>query len=591
MGARARRRSVGACAVLLFGVLSATAQSPPVGCPVPLAVRDDCCTCVLPTERADGKYFVVVGCLARDAGPYRVQIYTEAVADPVSVPLDSPVVDDAWGRRVREVQDHLAARRERPAGAAYPRADPPAHRTFYLFTGADNFQDAAGYVAVAGDLQAVGRHCQVYLDHGHADPAGLRPTVADLVRTFDEEVYPRTVRDLGRTLDVDRDGRFTVLLTPWLGKLQNGRVSLGGFVRGSDFHADLPAPYGNRCDMIYLNTDLIPGPHLRTLLAHEYTHAVVYSEHVFGGYSPELPPRDEEGWLNEGLAHVAEERHGYGWSNLDYRISAFLSAPERYRLVVADYYGAGLWRDPGSRGAAYLFLRGCLARHGDDLAARLVRTGQRGIENLETATGERFEESFRRGSQAVLLAGTNLGPGFEAAFGRRLDLRRRLAGRILAGPRFTEVPLGGGDGTLRLAGTSAAYVLLHTPAGPRTRVTISAAAGTALQVSLVRVPDATARLALRCEPGERPGTMRLVLTAHDAAVTLDEAGWEPLVPAAGPFDSGGGPEAWFGDRRLGPGDTRTSPALSLPRAGGGVVFKVTATDPAGRRVAAWAVAE
>ena len=51
------------------------------------------------------------------------------------------------------------------------------------------------------------------------------------------------------------------------------------------------------------------------------------------------------------LAHLAEATHGHSWHNLDYRISGFLNAPERHGLEVADYYGRGLWRTPGPRGA------------------------------------------------------------------------------------------------------------------------------------------------------------------------------------------------------------------------------------------------
>ena len=47
----------------------------------------------------------------------------------------------------------------------------------------------------------------------------------------------------------------------------------------------------------------------------------------------EAAKRDEESWLNEALAHLAEEMHGHGWSNLDYRVSAFLNDPGRYALV------------------------------------------------------------------------------------------------------------------------------------------------------------------------------------------------------------------------------------------------------------------
>src|SRR5262249_54031249 len=149
-------------------------------------------------------------------------------------------------------------------------------------------------------------------------------------------------------------------------------------------------------------------------------------------------------WLNEALAHVVEELHGHSWTNLDYRVSAFLSAPERYRLVVGDYYASRLWRDPGTRGAAYLFLRWCREHYGDDLLLRLARSNLRGVLNLEVATQCPFPELFRAWSAAVLL-------GEAGAHG--LDLRRPLGSRLLGGPRFEEVPLHGGRHELRVAGT------------------------------------------------------------------------------------------------------------------------------------------
>src|SRR5262249_7865045 len=151
------------------------------------------------------------------------------------------------------------------------------------------------------------------------------------------------LRHLGQARDVDRDGRFTILLSPLLGKLQAGKVAIDGFVRGSDFQLEAAPPFGNRCDMLYLNSRVRPGAYLRTLLAHEYTHAVLFCEHVLERHLPGANPADEEGWLNEGLAHVVESLHGRSWQNLDYRVAAYQACPERYPLVVADYFHAGLW--------------------------------------------------------------------------------------------------------------------------------------------------------------------------------------------------------------------------------------------------------
>src|SRR5260370_20961508 len=112
--------------------------------------------------------------------------------------------------------------------------------------------------------------------------------------------------------------------------------------------------------MMYLSTALETGPHLRTVLAHEYTHAVTLSVKAFSGGAGGVagrPHLEEEGWLDEALAHLVEDLHGFSRSNLDYRVSAFLSQPARYRLVVEDYYAADLFRSHGNPGRAYLFLR------------------------------------------------------------------------------------------------------------------------------------------------------------------------------------------------------------------------------------------
>jgi hypothetical protein len=586
--------------LLLLAVPAAHADPLPAGRVLPLAVRDGRCECTLPTPTTGEQYYLVLGSLARQPGPFPVTVRTEAVAGPAAVPLEAPAPDDGWVRRVDDQRARLArAWRNAPATPGYAAsADPPRQHTFYVFVGDQDFQDPAGYVPVPAVLRAVGRCCQVYVDQHAADPAALQPTVDDVVKTFDEDVYPRACRILGQPLDVDRDGRFTILLTDWLGKLQHGKVSLGGFVRGSDFYRDLRAPYGNRCDMMYLNTDLQPGPHLRTLLAHEFTHAVIFSEHVFGDYLPEAPHQDEEGWLNEGLAHLAEDLHGHGWSNLDYRVSAYLSAPERYQLVVPDYYAAGLWRNPGNRGSAYLFLRWVADRQGDGLARQMVRTNLSGVANLEATTRERFPELFRQWSAALLQSGSGVvADGFDPL--QRLDLRKPLAGRLLCGPRFHAVPLAGGAEEVRLAGTGVGYVLLHSPAATFSRVTVTADRAAELQVSLVRLPAQTGRLGLRVEPDDRPGAIRLVLTAYGSQLTVDEAAWERLAPVASRQEdtsfradepAGQTARGWFGEGTLRPGESRTSPGLTVP-AGEAGVFKVSATDAAGHRLAAWAVVD
>ena len=570
-------------AVALLAAAAAAAEAPP-GRVLPLAVRDGQCECVLPTGRADDKYLLVVAALGRGPGPYQVHINTETTDDAVSLPVEDAPPDDAWKRRTADLANRQArARKDRIPFDDYPAPNqPPPRRVFHLFVRGGDFQDPDAYVAVQADLRATGRRCQVYLDHAFPDPEKLQPTIDDAVRTFDDAVYPTARRLLGRCLDVDRDGRFTIFFSDRLDRLA-GAGAVSGYVRSADFYRDLAAPFGNRADMMYLNTDLKPGPYLHTVLAHEYTHAVVCSEHVFGDYLPGGRRQDEESWLGEALAHISEDLHGFSGANLDYRVSAYLSDPSVYPLVEADYHAAGLWRSHGCRGATYLFLRDCVGRDGTDLLTRLVQSNLSGTANLEAATGAPFADLFRRWTAAMPVG---------------LDLYGPFGGRLLCGPRFRQVALDSGRRDVDLVGTSVAYLLLHSPAGARSRLTVAADAEAELQVSLIRLPEGSARLTLRRDVGSRPGTCRLTLSAHDGDVTLEDAAWERRTPVLNrPEDTSWRPDqpasdtvrTWFGTRRLRAGETRSSGDIPLPADAdrAPVLFKVLGRDEAGRAVAAW----
>jgi hypothetical protein len=577
----------------------------------------------LPTPRADEKFFLVLGSLSMSGGPYRVTIQTEAVEakdegggmrDEKEKGIDS---DPAVIARPSSVILHHSFSPKNKSSSSvtkseevYPPAKEPARtKTFFLFVRERDFSNPESYVTVSGELQSVGRHCQVYVDRDYHPRSRIQPTVDDVIQTFDREVYPRACHDLGRALDVDRDGRFTVLLTPWLGKLADGKISLGGFVRGSDFFRDLAPPFGNRCDMMYLNTELQPGPALRTILAHEYTHAVIFSEHVFGSYQPQIPKQDEEGWLNEGLAHMVEDLREYSWSNLDYRISAFLTAPERYQLVVPDYFRSGLFRSHGHRGTAYLFLRWCADQYGEEVLKSLVQSNLSGVANVEAATGQSFADLFRQWTTALALSGTGLEMSDSPAI-RRINLHRPLGGRLLCGPRFEEVSFHDDRHDTTLSGTSAGFLLLHSPTKSHSRLTITAESETNLQVTLIRLPERTARLSLRLEPQENlqvglgAQTVRLKVAAFDQDVTLENAAWERLAPTSNrPEDTSYRPlepdsassqkivKSWFGDLHLKAGETRTSEPISLPSqnaARDSWAFKISAVDAAGHHLSAWA---
>jgi hypothetical protein len=471
--------------LLAFASIAAVSDPVPAGRLLPLVVQQGRCEFVLPpSDRGEHKYHLIVGAVAVAKGPFHIVIRTDATDSTTPLPLldTKPTAD--WRQRTDALADRLARfRKERQDDpAVVPTAEPPQRRKFFLFVSEGEFQNPASYDEVRAELRGVGKHCQVYVDCEHGDRDALQPTVDDAVKTFDESVFPMARKSLGRCLDVDRDGRFTILFSPKLARMSCGKVRLEGFVRGADFFRDQAAPFGNCCDLLYLNTDLKPGNYLRTILAHEYTHAVIFSEHVFGEYLPAKSPVDEESWLNEAIAHLVEDMHGYSWANLDYRVAAFLDAPEKYALVVPDYYAAKVWRSGGHRGAAYLFLRWCVDTYGVDVAGRLVQSNLCGVGNLEAATREPFANLFREWTAALAVGG--LGIKVEGVRPiRRIDLHGTLGDKQLTGPQFHDLPA-----EVDLSETSAAYFKLRLSTKAGTRIWIEGPPEAGLQVSLICPP-------------------------------------------------------------------------------------------------------
>lgn len=481
----------------------------------------------------DSRYLLIVGSLSEDRQPRQITLtaepieQTEALVGRKLRPLDgcrdeptktAPIAESRLagtsqgdGKPARD-----RSNRRRNSAAPKERMAVTAARDFYLHVTDGPLDDPRHYARVSGRPVGEGRLVRVYLDSRQRPDELAAGLVEETIRLLDDELFPALKRDVGRCRDVDGDGKFTVLLSPWLGRLQGGKTSLGGFVRGSDFRDDLDPPFSNRCDMMYLNTNLVPGRHLRTLLAHELMHAVCFSARLPSPGRPNGLP-EEEDWLNEAIAHLSENLNDGGWSNLDYRVSRFLDHPQQYPLVVDDYYEAGLWRNHGCRGATYLFLRWCVDQYGTPLLQKLIHSPGRGRENLWQATGLEFEELFRRWTVALYFSGLQSpqagapAAAETASWGtdlyRSLDLRGPLSNWGLAGPRTIDWDVNAGPCTINLSGTAAAYVTMTSPraAGAR-RIRMTGPFGSKLQITFLKLSADCPEIDARAEWIEESAT-------------------------------------------------------------------------------------
>jgi hypothetical protein len=569
------------------------------GVPRSIAVRGGRATFRVPTVGPAAQTLVIVSALTRDRGPFSIKL----TARPTSTATIPELADDG----------HCTAPKTEPAPKVPPppapstRAGhlPPRDRVFHLMVHQGDPGSRRNYVEVRSVLKGVGHRVQVYVGSEDINKVALS-TIEDLITTFDERIYPKTCEHYGAARDIDGDGRFTVLLSSWLDHLGSGRRAIDGFVKVADLDAAVPAPFGNRCDMMYLNAGLQAGPYLRTILAHEYMHAVVYTfktlEHSEGGE----PGPEEEGWLDEALAHLAEDLHGFSASNIDYRVSAFLSQPEHYQLLVDDYFAENLFRSHGNRGSTYLFLRWCVDRYGPDLIPTLIRSPRRGVANLETATGSTFAALYRRWTLALFLSGLDASNPLSDAAGdgfRSINLHALWADCELAGPRFQRVIPGGPPDCWEATGTSSHYIVIDGRAAGAVEVEVEGPSSAELQVTALPMGQDRARMTLTLQPTrQRDGNLTILAHVSEdggVPVRLSAFAWEPLVPSACPRVSGRhagrmdilGIAASFGTSLLparGMLQSRPIPIPAVATDTGPIVLKVIGTDPRGQRVTAWA---
>jgi hypothetical protein len=568
-----------------------------VGVPVAVAVHDGRATFRVATPEASSEILVVVSALARSRGPFPIELS----AKPADCPSLPALADDGPVGHPRSTRTSPP-----PALVCEPaRAFPPRERVFHMMVRDGDVVSPSNYTAIRGVLKGLGRSIQVYVAAEDLDQVDDE-LLNDIVVTFDDRIFPETCRRFGAASDVDGDGRFTIFLSSWLNHLGGGRYAVDGFVRVADLDAAFQSPFGNHCDMMYLSTDLKKGPHLRTVLAHEYMHAVIFSQKRLQGKSGAGPGMEEEGWLDEAMAHLAEDLHGFSTSNIDYRVSAFLAWPERYQLLVDDYYAADLFRSHGNRGSTYLFLRWCADRYGPDLLTALVHSPLRGVVNLETATGSTFAGLYRRWSLALYQTAQEPRDSEPEPAGGgiiRGHMRSRHEESELAGPRSARLVCGGRAHRWAALGSSSHFVIVDGSTSGAVEIAVAGPTEAELQVTALPIGADRARLELSVSKIQGAGG-ELCLRAQvkerrGIPVRLMTVSWEPLTPpphrhsggsACGRLDHSGIAAA-FGTRELpasGELGSRPIPLPGVSRRTGPMVVKVIGTDAKGRCVVAWA---
>ena len=215
-------------------------------------------------------------------------------------------------------------------------------------------------------------------------------TTADYQRyaaRFDTLVYPMDVAAFGEPTDIDRNGHIAIVFTRAVNELtpRNSFSYVGGLAFTRDLFPQvatsraLACAASNEGEYFYLMTPdpsgTINGNRRTTgfvdsnttaVIAHELQHLINSSRKL---YVNTAAPRFEDKWLDEGLAHVAEELLFYRESGL---------AP-RSNLTYA-----GLVSNPRARAAYLTDMNGNATRYQDYLASTLKSSAYAAGDSLAT---------------------------------------------------------------------------------------------------------------------------------------------------------------------------------------------------------------
>ena len=246
----------------------------------------------------------------------------------------------------------------------------------------------------------------------------------------------------GAPSDTDGDGKVLFLFTHLV-----SAIPVGGFYQAASVLPIENGGNGNNADMMFMNPHISPS-FISHVMAHELQHLINFNQHVIVRSG-----QGEESWLNEGLSHLSEDLINKRLTccnshSVSSYTKAFLSQPGTAGLMGdASFNNA-------KRGAAYLFVRSLADRFGLDVIRRLTQTGLADRDNIETATGEKFENLLAMWGAQIYVSGNGLvdHPHLNYA----VDYLHTSPGRAFPLPTTIQFSLASGpiSGTLRPRGVN-----------------------------------------------------------------------------------------------------------------------------------------
>lgn len=321
---------------------------------------------------------------------------------------------EAWRwEQTRELVERVGVP-PRPTQAPAP-ADAAQQQTrqFYVLkTTTGSVVNPSSFQQITAQLRYNGAKCLVYTDNDTLATGNLGGAdLAAIGEAFDNGIEATNVQYFGGYSDIDGNNKVIILITPVVNRLTPSGSDgfIAGFFLSVDLYSPPTVPTGttNIAEIFYLlaadptgawgngfPVDFTRDTNISTT-AHEHEHMISFSHRIFnqGGAT-------QVTWLEEGMAHMAEDLNGLHNDNQK-RTAIYLGNPGAVSL---EHNTAPL----NQRGGIYLFLRLMADRYGTDILKDIVQSTCSGRGCIQNVTGEDFYDLVAEFLAAIYLSGREI---------------------------------------------------------------------------------------------------------------------------------------------------------------------------------------
>lgn len=269
----------------------------------------------------------------------------------------------------------------------------------------DPSYDLTGREKISATLQKVGERAYFYVDDEYrqkltdVEKEKIEQAIQNLDLEFSNKIYPTLTANYGFEWrpGIDKDEKITILF-------HQLKEEAGGYFNSGDEYPKIQNPRSNEREMVYLNTNYINSSSIKSFLAHEFTHLIIFNQ------KEKIRYVEEEIWLNEARAEASPTLLGYDENstatNLQNRIKNFLRNPSDSLTE---------WKNlPSDYGALNLFVQYLVDHYGIEVLAESLRSDKIGISSINSALKKQgfntdFSQIFTEWTIAVLVNNCNLG--------------------------------------------------------------------------------------------------------------------------------------------------------------------------------------